>query len=31
MSIDNFTDKNLSTIAEIKNIKQQIEISAHSN
>ena len=31
MSIENFTDKNLSTIAEIKNIKQQIEVSAHSN
>ena len=31
MSIDNFTDKNLSTIAEIKNVKKQIEISAHSN
>ena len=31
MSIDNFTDKNLSTIAEIKNVKKQIEVSAHSN
>lgn len=31
MSIENFTDKNLSTIAEIKNVKKQIEVSAHSN